>query len=83
MVGLPTNLSLASTENLAQTQKNDTGGGTGGSGLRSSVINNFAQGGSSLSSGISDAAGGVPSWLWAVMIALGAGGLWWAWKGRQ
>lgn len=71
-------LSLASAENLSQTQRNDTGGGTGGSGFRSSIVNNFATGGSSLSSGLSDASSSLP--LWVILAAVGAAGLglWWA-----
>jgi hypothetical protein len=71
-------LSLASSENLSQTQRNETGGGTGGSGFRSSIVNNFSQGGASLSSGLSEASSSLP--LWVIFAAAGAAGLglWWA-----
>lgn len=80
--GLPSSLSLAQTEQVAQTQENKTGGGTGGSGLRSAVVVNNALGGSKVTSGLSDGSTNLPWWGW---VALGVGVLaigWWALKRR-
>ncbi len=82
MIGLPTNLSLSSTDQTSQTSQTKSSGSQGGSGQRSSIINNFALGGSRLDSAVSDATG-MPLWGW---VAIGGGALllvWWIWRSRK
>lgn len=80
--GLPSSLSLAQTEQVAQTQQNKTGGGTGGSGLRSAVVVNNALGGSKVTSGLSDGSSSMPWWGWVGLGIAVVGVAWWALKRR-
>lgn len=79
--GMSPSLSMAQTDQTSQTAQNRSRGSEGGTGQRSSVFVNFAQEGSSLSAA-TDGGSKVPPWLWAVLIAGGAGLVIWAWKRR-
>lgn len=83
MIGLGSSpsLNLANTDTTTQMAQNRTRGSEGGTGQRSSVFVNFAQEGSSLSASTSGGSK-VPTWLWAVLIASGAGVAIWAWRKR-
>lgn len=73
-------MSLAQTDQTSQTASNkSSGSNTGGS--RAGITNNFAMGGSSLSA--SQSAGGVPSWLWAVLVGVAAVVGIWIWMRRK
>lgn len=85
--GLPMSASLQMSNTDQRQQKTDTQTksatdfGTGG-GLRSSVITNFAQGGSSLEANTGDKAA-IPTWAWVVVggAVLGIG--WFLWRRRR
>lgn len=79
-LGFP-ELGGSSNESSSTSAANQSRGAQAGAGQRSSVFVNFAQGGSSLKAS-ADASGGVPSWLWAVLIAGAAVLGWMAWKRR-
>lgn len=79
--GMSPSLSMAQTDQNQQTANNRSRGAEGGTGQRSSVLVNFAQEGSSLTAS-ADGGSKVPSWLWAALIAGGAGLIIWALKRR-
>lgn len=74
---LPTSLSLSEQSSQALSQANKTGGGQGGTGLRSSVVNTFGLDGATVTSGLS--ADGTPAVQWYVWVALAAGMAGFAW----
>jgi hypothetical protein len=72
-IGLPTNLSLSSSERQ-QAESTASQSGNAAGGFRSSIFQNFALGGSTLTSS-ADAGGGGPKTVWIVLglVAVGLG----------
>jgi hypothetical protein len=72
MLPISPNLNLSNNErtDLTGTQSGKTGGAAGGSGLRSSIVNNLAFGGSSLEASASDNSTKVPWWIWGMLIGV-------------
>lgn len=83
-LGIPTSLSLSSSEQQQQTASSQSDVSNRGSGFRSSISNNFALGGSSLTASQSDASSWLPKWaLWAIGAAALIGGVWYVTKGKK
>jgi hypothetical protein len=75
------NLSLSESSSTDQTARGDQRSDNNASGYRSSVLNNFALGGSSLDANASASSSSMPAWVWYVVAALSVGaGIWYVMK---
>lgn len=69
--GLPSSLSLSSTDQASASSNAAQRGGGADGGQRSSIFTNIATGASRLAASASADAGGIPMWVW-VMIGAAA-----------
>lgn len=70
--------SASDATNQSAAQKNDNGGAST-NGYHNAIVNNYALGGSSLTSALASG-GTLPVWAWVAMAAGLAGLAWWALK---
>jgi hypothetical protein len=75
-VGIPGNVSLSQSDRTDQTAATTNNLSSSSSGYRSSIVNNYALGGSRLDAETSASASAIPMWGW---IALGVAGVAFAW----
>ena len=83
MVGLPTNLSLQSTDQQSLDRSDSSRGSSAGGGLRSSIVQSFALGKSSADASATAQESTGPNW-WLVggLAVVVVGGLAWALRTR-
>lgn len=67
MIGGGYSASASDTTNQTASQKQDLGS-SGSSGYRSSIINNYASGGSKLDAAVAATGDGLPVWAWVGLI---------------
>lgn len=83
MVGLPTNLSLQSTDQQTLDRSDSSRGSSAGGGLRSSIVQSFALGKSSAdASATAQESAGPNWWLLGGVAVVVVGGFAWALKRR-
>lgn len=81
--GLPSSLSLSSTDQASSAANAAQRGGGADGGQRSSIFANIATSGSKLAASASADAGGIPVWVWVMLAAAGLAVGWYAFKGRR
>lgn len=82
-IGIPGNLSLSQSDRTDLSSANDQRNDTQSSGFRSSIVQNFALGGSSLEASASATASSIPVWAWAAAGVAAVVWIWYKFGGRK